>query len=84
MPKIEGMTIASIGHRIALRRMRHPRCDHARMHTGIGKYSPELRAIRFVTICDDCGAERTEISVEPYMPHYDPGGYPLAPATRAA
>jgi hypothetical protein len=78
------MTIATLQSRLHLRRVRHSHCNHERMHTGIGKYSPELRAIRFVMVCDDCGAERSEVSVEPYMPHYIPSGLPLEPAPRAA
>ena len=41
-------------------------CDHNGFHSGVGKLSREIRAIRFVLICDSCGAETREV-VAPFL-----------------
>ena len=43
-------------------------CSHAGYHSGLGFYSKESEQIRYVLICDDCGAEVREVFVEPYVP----------------
>jgi hypothetical protein len=46
-------------------------CDHSGFHSGLGKLSRESRSIRFVLVCDSCGAEIREINVEDYAPRSD-------------
>jgi hypothetical protein len=43
-------------------------CDHSGFHSGLGKLSHELQAIRFVLVCDGCGKEMREVHVEDYAP----------------
>jgi hypothetical protein len=49
-----------------------PRCDHSGHHSGIGRYSRRFKAIRFVMVCDRCGAECREVHVELYEPQFVP------------
>ena len=49
-------------------------CDHDGFHSGIGKLTRDFGAIRFVLVCDDCGAETREVHVEQYAAEYDPSG----------
>lgn len=49
-------------------------CDHSGFHSGIGKISLDFGSIRFVLVCDACGAEMREVHVEHYAPDYDPSG----------
>lgn len=46
------------------------RCDHSGLHSGIGRYSRHFKAIRFVVVCDSCGAECREVHVEAYEPEF--------------
>jgi hypothetical protein len=46
------------------------RCDHSGLHSGIGRYDPRFKAIRFVVVCDHCGAECREVQMEAYEPRY--------------
>jgi hypothetical protein len=46
-------------------------CDHSGFHSGVGKLSRDLRSIRFVLVCDGCGAEMREIHVTDYTPGPD-------------
>jgi hypothetical protein len=41
-------------------------CDHSGFHSGVGKLSRELQAIRFFLVCDGCGKEMREVHVEDY------------------
>jgi hypothetical protein len=45
-------------------------CDHSGLHSGIGRYSRQFKAIRFVLVCDTCGAECREVHVETYEPAF--------------
>ena len=49
-------------------------CDHAGLHSPQGRYSRTLGEIRYVTVCDACGAETAEVHREGYAPNYDPAG----------
>jgi hypothetical protein len=46
------------------------RCDHSGLHSGIGRYSHSFKAIRFVVVCDRCGAECREVQIEAYEPRF--------------
>jgi hypothetical protein len=46
------------------------RCDHSGLHSGVGRYDPRFKAIRFVVVCDHCGAECREVQMEAYEPRY--------------
>ncbi len=52
----------------------HTECDHDGFHSGIGRLTRDFGAIRFVLVCDDCGAETREVHVEQYAAEYDPSG----------
>jgi hypothetical protein len=45
-------------------------CNHSGLHSGIGRYSRLFKAIRFVMVCDTCGAECREVYVELYEPRF--------------
>jgi hypothetical protein len=47
-----------------------PRCDHSGLHSGIGRYSRRSKAIRFVVVCERCGAVCREVHVEAYEPRF--------------
>jgi hypothetical protein len=36
-------------------------CDHAGAHSGASRYIREDDQLRLVLVCDECGAERTEL-----------------------
>jgi hypothetical protein len=36
----------------------------------LGRYSQRFKAIRFVVICDRCGAECREVSIKDYEPRF--------------
>jgi hypothetical protein len=59
-------------------------CDHSGFHSGLGKLSLDFASIRFVLVCDDCGAETREVHVESYEPDYDPSGNRAAREDRRA
>jgi hypothetical protein len=46
------------------------RCDHSGLHSGIGRYSRQFKALRFVMVCDRCGAECREVHAEFYEPQF--------------
>ena len=46
-------------------------CDHSGFHSGMGKLSRDFRSIRFVLVCDSCGAEMSEVDVAEYTPGSD-------------
>jgi hypothetical protein len=43
-------------------------CSHSGYYSGQGLYARESRMLRYVLICDDCGAEMKEISALDYVP----------------
>lgn len=47
-----------------------PRCDHSGLHSGVGRYSQVVKTIRFVMVCDRCGAECREVGMEAYEPQF--------------
>jgi hypothetical protein len=49
-------------------------CGHTGAHTPIGLYSREACEIRYVTVCDNCGAQVGEIDRVSYEPNFDPTG----------
>ena len=59
-------------------------CEHDGFHSGVGKLSQDFEAIRFVTVCDTCGEEMSEVHIEPYAPQYDPAGNQRTGPGRAA
>jgi hypothetical protein len=46
-------------------------CDHNCFHSGMGRLARDIRSIRFVLVCDSCGAEVREVHVEDYAPNPD-------------
>jgi hypothetical protein len=42
-------------------------CPHESW-TGVGRIEREAKRIRFVMVCDDCGAEQAELWAGPYEP----------------
>ena len=49
-------------------------CDHSGLHSPQGRYERETAEIRYVVVCDICGAETREVAREPYAPAFDPRG----------
>jgi hypothetical protein len=43
-------------------------CQHAGYYSGLGTYSKDSQALRYVLICDDCGVEMQEIFTQQYAP----------------
>ena len=43
-------------------------CRHNGYYSGMGLYVRESRILRYVLVCDECGAETKEISAEAYVP----------------
>ena len=43
-------------------------CEHAGYYSGVGLYSRESEVLRYVLVCDDCGAEIKQISAVDYSP----------------
>ena len=43
-------------------------CRHDGFHSGVGVYVHDLQLLRYVLVCDECGAETREISAEEYVP----------------
>ncbi len=43
-------------------------CSHAGYYSGRGLYAKETRVLRYVLVCDECGAEMKEISALDYVP----------------
>jgi hypothetical protein len=44
-------------------------CEHSGFHSGLGLYSKDSQQIRYVLVCDECGEEVRQVSVEPYVPN---------------
>jgi hypothetical protein len=49
-------------------------CIHDGFHSGEGRYEPDTQTLRYVIVCDTCGAELREVHVERYAPEYDAHG----------
>ena len=49
-------------------------CTHDGFHSGQGRYSQATGRLRYVVICDDCGAELREVTELDYRPDFDPHG----------
>ena len=47
------------------------RCRHDGFYSGVGLYAHELRMLRYVLVCDDCGEEMKELSSHEYVPTPD-------------
>jgi hypothetical protein len=45
-----------------------PDCQHSGYYSGLGLYSQDLRSLRYVLVCDDCGEEIKQISKVEYAP----------------
>jgi hypothetical protein len=43
-------------------------CQHSGFYSGLGVYSTDSQALRYVLVCDDCGEEMQEISTQEYAP----------------
>jgi hypothetical protein len=43
-------------------------CPHSGFYSGIGLYSQELKTLRYVLVCDECGEEMKEILSTDYAP----------------
>ena len=43
-------------------------CRHDGFHSGVGLYLHDSQLLRYVLVCDDCGAETKEISAVEYVP----------------
>jgi hypothetical protein len=43
-------------------------CHHSGYYSGMGMYSRDTESLRYVLVCDDCGAEMQEISSLEYAP----------------
>ena len=55
-------------------------CHHTESRSGIARYSREAQRLRFVEVCDHCGAECREVEVVRYVPCYQRGGATAAAA----
>jgi hypothetical protein len=44
-------------------------CEHAGFHSGLGLYLKDSQQIRYVLVCDECGTEVKQVSVEAYVPN---------------
>jgi hypothetical protein len=45
----------------------HP-CDHAEYHSAQTRYAVEVAQLRYVVVCDSCGAELRELGTTDYRP----------------
>ena len=59
-------------------------CDHSGFHSGVGKLTHDFRSIRFVLVCDVCGEEIREVTVQEYVPSHGPSGNAGSRRRRAA
>ena len=53
-------------------------CDHDGLHSGATRYCEQKARVRYVIVCDDCGAEVRELDSVAYRPRFEPGGHPGA------
>ena len=47
-------------------------CEHSGTYSGASRYIRETGQLRFVLVCDQCGAERSELTRLSYRPHARP------------
>jgi hypothetical protein len=49
-------------------------CDHAEFHSAQTRYAVAAAQLRYVVICDSCGAELRELGTSAYRPEprFDP------------
>ena len=60
------------------------RCAHAGGHSAVGRYLHEAGRLRFVLVCDGCGAERGDVDSVAYRPQARPfANHPAALVARA-
>jgi hypothetical protein len=60
------------------------RCRHDNGHSAIGRYLHDVGRLRFVLVCDACGAERGDVDSIAYRPHPQLGdGHPAVPRRAA-
>jgi len=59
-----------------------PPCAHDGGHSAVGRYLPGPGQVRFVLVCDVCGAERGDVDSLAYRPHLRP--YARQPAALIA
>ena len=57
-------------------------CAHAGGHSAVSRYLPGAGRLRFLLVCDACGAERGDVDSLAYRPH--PRPYANHPAERIA
>lgn len=43
-------------------------CEHADYHTGSSRYDRVAGILRFVLVCDQCGAVTQQVDEQPYRP----------------
>jgi len=60
-----------------------PPCRHDRFHSGQGRYCHRAARLRYVVVCDACGAVVREISAVDYRPRFEPSGAAGAPGATA-
>ncbi len=44
------------------------RCDHSGAHSGATRYVKQVGRLRMILVCDECGAELSEVGVLDYQP----------------
>ena len=54
--------------------MKTSNCTHDGFHSGQGRYIQATGRLRYVVICDDCGAELREVTELEYRPDFHPHG----------
>lgn len=55
-------------------------CHHTESRSGVARYSREAQRLRFVEVCDHCGAECRQVEVVSYVPSYELDGASAAAA----
>ena len=45
----------------------HP-CDHAEYHSAQTRYAADVAQLRYIVVCDNCGAELRELGTTDYRP----------------
>jgi hypothetical protein len=55
-------------------------CDHAEFHSAQSRYAAELAQLRYVVVCDSCGAELRELGSVDYRPEPRFDAVPPRPA----
>ncbi len=68
MKRFERNTTANGGNGL------HGCCNHSGFHSPLGRYDRHSGELRYITVCDSCGAETAEVRREPYIPKFNPTG----------